>query len=71
MSTVAEIESAIAGLPLPEKREVFDFLSATLEAEAGAGAFPDLKGLLQEFPNVGTDEDFARVRELPRDLDLS
>jgi hypothetical protein len=71
MSTVAEIESAIAGLAFPEKRAVFDFLSASLEAEGGAGAFPDLKGLLLEFPDVGTDEDFARIKEMPRDLDLS
>lgn len=71
MSTVAEIESAIAGLALPEKREVLDFLTATLEAEGGTGAFPDLKGLLLEFPNVGADEDFARIREMPRDLELS
>ena len=71
MSTVAEIESAVAGLVFPQKREVFDFLSATLEAEGGTGAFPDLKGLLMEFPDVGTDEDFARIKQMPRDLDLS
>jgi hypothetical protein len=35
------------------------------------GAFPDLKGLLMDFPDVGTDEDFARVQEMPRDLDFS
>lgn len=71
MSTVVEIESAIEKLPLPEKREVFDFLTDRLEAEAGEVAFPDLKALLMEFPGVGTDADFARSREMPRDLDLS
>ena len=25
---------------------------------------------LQEMPDVGADEDFVRVRELPRDIDL-
>jgi hypothetical protein len=71
MSTVAEIESAIAGLDLPEKREVFEFLSAVLTAEDGEQDFPDLKGILLEMPNLGTDEDFARLREMPRDLDFS
>jgi hypothetical protein len=71
MSTVAEIESAIAGLAFKEKREVFDHLKATLEAEGATGAFPDLKRPLQEFPDVGVDEDFARLREMPRDLHLS
>jgi hypothetical protein len=71
MSTVAEIESAIADLDLSEKREVFEFLSESLEAECGAEEFPDLKGLLLEMPNLGTDEDFARLRDMPRDLDFS
>jgi hypothetical protein len=71
MSTVAEIESAIAELGFAEKREVFDFLSASLEAEVSDDDFPDLKGVLLEMPDVGTDEDFARLREMPRDLDLS
>lgn len=70
MSTVAEIEDAIEGLALAEKREVFDFLAARLEAEANA-AFPDLKGLLLEMPNCGVDEDFERLREKPRDFDFS
>ena len=71
MSTVVEIESAIEKLPLPEKREVFDFLTERLEAEAGEVAFPNLKALLMEVPGVGTEADFARLREMPRDLDLS
>ena len=71
VSTVVEIENAIETLALPEKREVFDFLTARLEAEAGVVAFPDLKGLLTEFPDAGKDEDFARLPEMPRDVDLS
>jgi hypothetical protein len=71
MSTVAEIESAIEGLPLAQKRELFDFLSTRLEAEAADATFPDLKALLLGFPNVGLDEDFARLKEMPRDIDLS
>lgn len=71
MSTVAEIESAIAGLGFADKREVFDFLSTTLEAESATGTFPNLKELLQEFPDLGKDEDFARLRDMPRDLELS
>lgn len=67
---MVEIESAIEKLPLPEKREVFDFLTERLEAEAGE-VFPDLKALLMEFPSAGADADFARLREMPRDLDLS
>ena len=67
MSTVVEIENAIETLPLPEKREVFDFLTARIEAEAGVVAFPDLKGLLAEFPDAGKDDDFARMPEMPRD----
>jgi hypothetical protein len=70
MSTVIEIETAIESLALPEKREVFDFLASRLEAEAGAVTFPDLKGLLLEIPNAGSDEDFARLREVPRDVEL-
>ena len=69
MSTVIEIETAIETLALPEKREVFDFLAAHLEAE-GESAFPDLKALLLDIPDVGNDDDFARLREMPRDLDL-
>jgi antitoxin FitA len=33
--------------------------------------FPDLKGLLLAMPRVGEDEDFARLRQFPPDLDLS
>jgi len=71
MSTVVEIETAIEKLALPEKREVFDFLSERLEAEAGEAAFPDLKALLTAMPGVGSDEDFARLREVARDPELS
>lgn len=71
MSTVIEIETAIEKLALPEKRAVFDFLAERLEAEAGEMAFPDLKALLLEMPGTGEDEDFARLREVPRDVDLS
>ena len=68
MSTVLEIETAIETLALPEKREVFDFLATSLEVEQGGPAFPDLKGLLLDMPEVGSDEDFTRLRETPRDL---
>jgi plasmid stability protein len=33
--------------------------------------FPDLKALLLAAPAGGEDADFARVRELPREVDLS
>ncbi|MGB8168651.1 MAG: hypothetical protein WCF18_14230 [Chthoniobacteraceae bacterium] len=33
--------------------------------------FPDLNALLLAVPEGGEDADFERVRELPRDLDLS
>ena len=71
MSTVIEIETAIEKLALPEKREVVDFLAERLEAEAAEVAFPDLKALLMEMPGAGADEDFARLREVPRDVDLA
>jgi hypothetical protein len=71
VSNVVEIENAIETLALPEKRETFDFLTARLEAEAGVVAFPDLKGLLTEFPDAGKDEDFARLPGMPREVDLS
>ncbi len=71
MSTVAEIESALESLALEQKREVLDFLSAKLEAECGGDTFPDLKQVLLDMPNVGRDEDFARIKEMPRDLDLA
>ena len=29
-----------------------------------------LVGRLREMPDVGSDDDFVRVRELPRDIDL-
>ena len=70
MSTVIEIETAIESLALPEKRAVFDFLAARLEAEAGEVTFPDLKGLLLDIPDVGGDEDFARLCEMPPELEL-
>ncbi len=44
-------------------------VSANLEAE-GSDTFPDLKKLLLDFPDVGSDEDFARLKEMPRDLDV-
>ena len=65
VGTVLEIETAIEKLPLPEKREVFDFLAEPLGAEASEPGFPDLKALLLEIPGVGTDEDFARLSEAP------
>ena len=71
MSTVAEIERAIEKLPPPAQREVFDFLADKLEAQSGEAEFPDLKALLMAFPDRGADADFARVREMPRDVDLS
>ena len=71
MSTVAEIENAIEQLPPLEQREVFDFLAGKIQSHADDGAFPDLKATLLAFPNVGEDADFARLREMPRDLDLS
>ena len=33
--------------------------------------FPDLKLLLLGMPEVGEDSDFARLRDLPREVDLS
>lgn len=71
VSTVTEIEHAIEKLPLSEKREVFEFLAGQLEVEVQDQNFPDLKDLLMQMPDVGCDADFARKRELPRDLDLS
>lgn len=71
MSTLAEIERAIEELPPPAQREVFDFLASKLEAHGGEAGFPDLKTLLLDIPDAGTDADFTRVREMPRDLDLS
>ena len=70
MSTVAEIEDAIAKLPPPDQREVFDFLADRLQTPAGDAAFPDLKALLLAIPDAGTDADFARMREMPRDLEF-
>ena len=34
------------------------------------GPAEDPKAVLLEMPNVGADEDFARLRELPREIDL-
>ena len=45
-----------------EHREI---LTRVLAADAGAEAF---KTLLAAMPDVGTDEDFAPVRDLPRPL---
>jgi hypothetical protein len=69
MSTLAEIEEAIDKLPTPAQRELLESLAAKLEAQVEE--FPDLKAILLDMPNVGEDADFARVREMPRDLDLS
>lgn len=33
--------------------------------------FPDLKGVLLAMPRVGDDADFARLPELPGEIDLS
>ena len=50
---------------------MFDFLAGKLEAQGDDAAFPDLKALLLACPDAGADADFARVCEMPRDLDLS
>lgn len=71
MSTLTEIERAIEALPPSVQREVFDFLAGKLEAHGGKTGFPDLKALLLDMPGAGIDADFARVREMPRDPDLS
>ncbi len=68
MSTLIEIEDAIEKLPLPDKREVFDFLATRIEVETGESTFPDLKELLLDIPDTGADSDYARLRETPRDL---
>jgi plasmid stability protein len=47
-----------------EHREI---LVQALAADTGAEAF---KTLLAEMPDVGTDEDFAPVRDLPRPIPL-
>ena len=66
------IESAVETLPPREQRELFDFLATKLESEsAGAVIFPDLKALLLAMPDSGEEADFTRVREYPRDMDLS
>jgi hypothetical protein len=55
-----------------EQRELFDFLASRLESQsAGTAFFPDLKSLLLAMPDVGEDVDFDRLREYPRDTDLS
>lgn len=33
--------------------------------------FPDLKRILLAMPDVGLDEDFVRLRDVPRDIDWS
>jgi plasmid stability protein len=33
--------------------------------------FPDLKSLLLAMPEAGSDADFARLKDLPRQIDLS
>ena len=33
--------------------------------------FPDLKALLLAVPEAGEDADFERIREFPREVDLS
>ena len=45
-----------------EHREI---LAQALAADTGAEAF---KALLAAMPDVGTDEDFAPIRDLPRPL---
>ncbi len=71
VSTVVEIERAIEELPLEEQRELFEFLAGRLKGEVDDPVFPDLKKLLLEIPDAGSEEDFLRLREMPRDLDLS
>ena len=72
VSTLAEIESAVETLPPREQRELFDFLATKLESQAaGAVAFPNLQALLLAMPDSGEEADFSRVREYPRDVDLS
>ena len=70
--TRAEIESAVETLAPREQRELFDFLATKLESQSGgAVVFPDLKALRLAMPDSGEEADFARVREYPRDVDLS
>jgi hypothetical protein len=71
VNTAREIEKAVEGLAPAEQRKVLAFLSAKLTDAATCATSPNLKELLAEFPNVGTDADFARIRETPRDVDLS
>ena len=72
VSTLAEIESAVETLPPREQRELFDFLATKLESQSAAAViFPDLKAQLLAMPDSGDEADFARVREYPRDVDLS
>jgi len=72
VSTLAEIESAIAKLPPIEQRELFDFLASKLESQSvGSVIFPDLKTLLLAMPDVGEDADFSRVSEFPREREFS
>ena len=33
--------------------------------------FPDLKSLLLAMPHAGDDADFTRLKQLPREIDLS
>ena len=70
MNTLAEIERAIEHLPPGAQREVFELISAKLEASGQEAEFPDLKALLLEIPDVGTDADFERVRAMPPDLNF-
>jgi plasmid stability protein len=47
-----------------EHREI---LRQALEDEVGGESFKDL---LFSMPNVGRDEDFERIRDMPRDVEL-
>jgi hypothetical protein len=55
MSTLAEIEQAIAALPAPEQRALYRHLGARLKCEPGADKRKAVERFLQRWTGAGTE----------------
>ena len=66
MSTLAEIEAAVSTLPLPELRELEDYVVTSRQRRERAGAFTgrDAIRLWQEMEHLPPDEAEAFARDV-------
>lgn len=67
---VEQLEKRAAAHGVSREEEHLNILRSALLPEELPDSFQALKDLLFQMPDVGNDSDFARVGDVPREVDL-